>query len=213
MFHSLKNKIMIHRMLFIKSIIKKSVLWLIDIPQLNIKIQYVFRPINKHRKVITDVLKNINYSQAIDYGCGEGLFSVCFDRSKYNGYDTDIKRIICAKKMFQGYKFFSKLHTGEDYDLFFFNNVLHHINLSQIRDLLSWVVNFSRKETTIMIIELKPTYEQNNLFCRLMLDLESSIHYSKQRPVDFYKREFKKAGYELIYKKDLGVFFLLLFRS
>lgn len=213
MFHSLKNKTIIHIMLFIKSIITKSVLWLIDIPQLNIKIQYIFRPIKKHRKIVTDVLKNVNYSQAIDYGCGEGLFSVCFDRSKYNGYDTDIKKIIFAKKMFQGYKFLSKLHTGEYYDFLFFNNVLHHINSGQIRDLLAWISNFPIKETNIMIIEVKPTYEQKSIFCRLILDLESRIHYSQQRSVDFYKRELKKAGFELIYKQDLGIFFLLLFRK
>lgn len=213
MFHSLKNKIMIHIMLLIKSIIKKSVLWLIDIPQLNFKIQHIVRPINEHKQAVLTTLKNISYSKVLDYGCGEGFFSDCFSNSKYCGYDTNIKKITYAKKKFVNYKFLSEIPEISMFDLFLFCFILHHMNSGQIRALLGEVSRSAKRKAHLIIIEAKPIYQQTNFIYKLIQYIESIIHYSEPRPVNFYKQEIQKSGFMFIGEADLGACYLLLFKK
>jgi 2-polyprenyl-3-methyl-5-hydroxy-6-metoxy-1,4-benzoquinol methylase len=197
----------------VTSLINSILLWLINIPQLNIKFQYISRPINKHKKALSSILKNIIYSRVLDYGCGEGFFSDCFSQSKYCGYDIDIKKIIYAKKRFVNYKFLTEIPEFSMFDLFFFNNVLHHMNPSHASLLINEVSKSTKRNAHLMIIELKPKYQQTSFIYKLILHIESSIHYSEPRPVNFYKQEMQNSGFALIDKKDLGAFYLLLFKK
>jgi len=109
-------------MLPIKSVIKKTLLFLINVPEINMKVQHILRLVDEHKQTVIAALKNINYLKIIDYGCGEGFFSDCFNQSKYYGYDPNINKIIYAKKKFINYKFLSESPDFRMFDLFFFNN-------------------------------------------------------------------------------------------
>lgn len=199
--------------LFVKSITKNILIFLLGIPKFNIIIQYILRPINKHKQIILAALKDISYSKILDYGCGEGLFSGCFCESKYIGYDPAVKKIIYAKKRFVYYQFLSENPNFRIFDLFFFNNVLHHMNQEQVGMLIKNVSKSTKRNTHLMIIELKPIHQQTSYIYKLILFVESKIHYSEPRSVNFYKHAIKNNGFDLIYEKDLDIFYLLLFKK
>ncbi len=194
-------------------LINSILLRLINIPYFKIRITHILAPINKHKRVLLDVLKNINYSKVIDYGCGEGIFSDCFSPSKYCGYDPAVKKITYAKKKFVNREFRSGIPELCIFDLFFFSNVLHHMNPSQIGSLINEVSRSAKKNAYILILELKPRYQQTSYIYKLILLVEAKIHYSEPRPVNFYARSIQNNGFALIDKKDLGAFYLLLFKK
>jgi 2-polyprenyl-3-methyl-5-hydroxy-6-metoxy-1,4-benzoquinol methylase len=199
-------------MLLFRLIIRKILLFLNDIPRFNITIQYILRPIYKHKRFISATLKNISYSKNLDYGCGEGLFSNCFIQSKYIGYDPAIKKITYAQKRFVNYKFLSEIPDFRMFDLFFFNLVLHHMTPSQVHTLINKVSKSIERNAHLMIIEGKPIYQQKNYIYKLILRIEAKIHYSELRPINFYKEELQNNGFALVDERDLGAGYLLLFK-
>jgi len=200
-------------MFLLKSITTKCLLFLNAIPQFNIKVQHIIRPIGKHKQIISAALKNVSYSKMLDYGCGEGVFSSCFIQSKYVGYDSAVKKITYAKKKFVNYKFQSEVPDFRIFDLFFFNLVLHHMSPSQVRTLINQIAKSSKRNTYLMIIEAKPIHQQNNYIYKLILYVESKIHYSEPRSINFYKQEMQSNGFALIEAKDFGAAYLLLFKK
>jgi hypothetical protein len=187
---------------------------LIDIPNVNIIIQYIIRPINKHKKTVMNILKNISYAKVLDYGCGEGFFSDCFSQSKYCGYDPDIKKITYAKKKFANYKFLSEIPKINLFDLFFFNNVFHHMNPDEISMFLKDFSPSAQNGTHIIIIELKPVDQHQNYIYKLIIKyFESKIHYSELRSVDFYKQLMQKNKFLIVEEKDIDPFYFLLFKK
>jgi len=200
-------------MLSVESLIYSFALRLMDIPKLNIIIAYILRPIFKHRRIVRTMLNDIIYSKILDYGCGEGLFSNCFVKTKYIGYDPAVKKIIQAKKIFSNYKFLSEIPDFHVFDLFFFNSVFHHMKPNEVQIIIENVAKYAKHNSRLMIIELKPIYQQTNFILKLILHLESRIHYSEPRAQSFYEQEMQNQGFALTDKKDLGAYYLLLYKK
>jgi SAM-dependent methyltransferase len=158
-------------------------------------LQTVLGTYNYRKKITLNTIKNAN-SKVLDLGCGTAniLNYIKIKHCNYFGIDFNKKYIKIAKKRFPKANFATisikdldiKLFNSTDYVLLF--AFIHHLNDSEVCNLLKKIKNSIKKNCEIITID--PVFVQNEIFVKKFLkklDRGKFIRYDHQ-----YKALFKK---------------------
>lgn len=142
-----------------------------------------------HRRLLKEHFSTAP-DNVLDCGCGTGIFASCFPGQSYTGIDISRDYIQRAREQHRGYRFqvmdaSSLQFPSESFEAVIVSGVLHHLESSLAKKVLSEVSRVLKPAGKLLMWEDVPTRNAWNVVGKLVHRLDAGEHI---RPAFEYAR-------------------------
>jgi SAM-dependent methyltransferase len=184
-------------------------------------IQFLARPINKHRREIEYYVNKYSMGRPVkflDFACGEGIFSNLFKGNSvtYFGLDKDIDGLSFGRTLYKTGSIIGGderlCFRGHCFDFVLLSCALHHMTNAEVEQLMLELKRVVKIGGLIIIVEVVPPGRQTGVGFRLIMYLEEVFKKIRYCQGDFFSR-FMPGEFEAVLSKEISPnFFISIWR-